>query len=226
MQTPRNPLIVALDLPDRASIVALSAQLSGEVGMVKVGYEAYLRYGNDLLTELADQGHRIFLDLKLHDIPRTVAAGVKAVKRPELGLLTIHAAGGGEMIKAAVEASDGLFDVVAVTLLTSLDVETVRSIGFERSIPEQVKTMAELTVNAGAAGVVCSAQELRTLGDVKGIRVVPGIRPAGAALGDQKRVATPAEAQRDGATWLVVGRPITQADSPVEAARAIVSSLA
>ena len=151
---------------------------------------------------------------------------MKAVKRPELGLLTIHAAGGGEMIKAAVEASDGLFDVVAVTLLTSLDVETVRSIGFERSIPKQVKTMAELTVNAGAAGVVCSAQELRTLGDVKGIRVVPGIRPAGAALGDQKRVATPAEAQRDGATWLVVGRPITQADSPVEAARAIVSSLA
>ena len=226
MQTPRNPLIVALDLPDRASIVALAAELTGEVGMVKVGYEAYLRYGNDLLSELADQGHRIFLDLKLHDIPRTVAAGVKAVRRPELGLLTIHAAGGAEMIRAAVDASDGLFDVVAVTLLTSLDAETVRSIGFERSIPEQVKTMAELTVKAGAAGVVCSAQELQTLTDVGGIRVVPGIRPAGAALGDQKRVATPVEAQSDGATWLVVGRPITQAGSPVEAARAIVSSLA
>ena len=225
MQSPQNPLIVALDLPDRESIVSLAAELSGEVGMVKVGYEAFLRYGGTLIDELADQGHRIFLDLKLHDIPRTVAAGVKAVRRPELGLLTIHAAGGSEMIKAAVDASDGLFDVVAVTLLTSLDAQTIKSIGFERTIPEQVKSMADLTVSAGAAGVVCSAQELRALKVVGGIRVVPGIRPAGAALGDQKRVATPEEAQRDGATWLVVGRPITQADSPVAAARAIVSSL-
>lgn len=225
MQTPRNPLIVALDLPDRSSIVSLAAQLAGEVGMVKVGYEAFLRYGNDLLSELADQGHRIFLDLKLHDIPRTVAAGVNAVKRPELGLLTIHSAGGAEMIRAAVDASDGLFDVVAVTLLTSLDESTVRSVGFHQSLPEQVRTMAELTVFAGAAGVVCSAQELTTLSDVAGIRVVPGIRPTGAALGDQKRVATPSEAIRDGATWLVVGRPITQADSPLDAARSILASL-
>ena len=136
MQVPPNPLIVALDLPDRASIVSLASQLAGEVGMVKVGYEAYLRYGGDLLSELADLGHRIFLDLKLHDIPRTVAAGVKAVRRPELGLLTIHAAGGSEMVAAAVEASDGLFDVVAVTLLTSLDEATVRSVGYQQSVPE------------------------------------------------------------------------------------------
>ena len=225
MQVPPNPLIVALDLPERASIVHLASQLSGEVGMVKVGYEAYLRYGSDLLSELADLGHRIFLDLKLHDIPRTVAAGVSAVKRPELGLLTIHAAGGAEMIRAAVDASDGLFDVVAVTLLTSLDEATVRSVGYQQSVPEQVKLMAELTLDSGAAGVVCSAKELTTLQGVGGIRVVPGIRPAGAALGDQKRVATPADARRDGATWLVVGRPITQADDPVEAARSILSSL-
>ena len=158
MQIPPNPLIVALDLPDRGSIVSLASQLAGEVGMVKVGYEAYLRYGGDLLSELADLGHRIFLDLKLHDIPRTVAAGVKAVRRPELGFLTIHAAGGSEMIAAAVEASDGLFDVVAVTLLTSLDEATVRSVGYQQSVPEQVKLMAELSVKAGAAGVVQCAR--------------------------------------------------------------------
>ena len=196
MQVPPNPLIVALDLPDRASIVSLASQLAGEVGMVKVGYEAYLRYGGDLLSELADLGHRIFLDLKLHDIPRTVAAGVKSGATAELGLLTIHAAGALEMVAAAVEASDGLFDVVAVTLLTSLDEATVRSVGYQQSVPEQVKLMAELSVNAGAAGVVCSARELTTLQSVAGIRVVPGFDQEGAALGDQKRVATPAEAQR------------------------------
>lgn len=225
MEEQQNPIIVALDLPERDSIVSLAKDLAGEVGMVKVGYEAFLRFGSDLISELADLGHSIFLDLKLHDIPRTVAAGVKAVRRPELGLLTIHAAGGTEMIRAAVDASDGLFDVVAVTLLTSLDEAAVRAVGYHQSVPDQVRSMTELTVGAGAAGVVCSARELRELSSVGGIRVVPGIRPAGADLGDQKRVATPAQALADGASWLVIGRPIVQANHPVDAAKAIIASL-
>lgn len=225
MNIERNPLIVALDLPDREAILSMAKNLVGEVGMVKVGYEAYLRFGDRLVSELCDLGHHIFLDLKLHDIPRTVAAGVRAIRRPELGLLTIHAAGGEEMIRAAVDASDGLFDVVAVTLLTSLDEGAVREVGYHKPISEQVRSMTQLTINAGAAGVVCSAKELVELSSIGGIRVVPGIRPLGAALGDQKRVATPAQAIAEGASWLVVGRPVIQADTPVDAARAILASL-
>ena len=220
-----NRLIVALDLPERDKILSFAKQLGPEVGMVKIGLEAFIAHGPDLVREVVDNGAKVFLDLKVHDIPRTAAAAVRQASRLGASLLTLHGAGGSEMIRASKqEASDGL-EILAVTVLTSFDEDGLSAVGYREDVSGTVRRLAELSLTHGADGLVCSSHELELLSDLGGYRVVPGIRPAGTAHGDQKRVATPKEAVDRGASWIVVGRPIVQADDPIAAARAIVAEL-
>ena len=223
---PSNRLIVALDLPQRSEILSMAKALSGKVGMVKVGLEAFIAHGPSLVSELREMGHEIFLDLKVHDIPRTAAAAARQADQLGASLLTVHAAGGEEMIRAAREAASDKLKIVAVTVLTSFDAAGFAQVGYKDDIPTSAVTLAGVALEAGADGVVCSALELERLAPQGGLRVVPGIRPAGAAAGDQKRVVTPGQAVEQGATWIVVGRPIVQSPDPVQAAEAIVQELA
>jgi orotidine-5'-phosphate decarboxylase len=178
------------------------------------------------------RGHSVFLDLKLFDIPNTVAAAVRSASKLGVKMLTLHAAGGPAMLSAARAALAGVEnppELLAVTVLTSMDQAQVNAVGLSRSPAEQVELLARMGVEAGLRGFVCSPQEvaaLRSLTGPEGVLVIPGIRPAGAAVGDQKRIATPAEALRLGASYLVVGRPITQAPDPAEAAEAILQQMA
>jgi len=163
--------------------------------------------------------------LKLHDIPRTAGASAREASQTGAKLLTIHAAGGGEMVRAARDAALDSTDILAVTILTSLDHDATQAIGYEGSVADAAHRLAGLALENGADGLVCSAHELERLSGLAGHRVVPGIRPKGSGHGDQKRVATPAQALAWGASWLVIGRPIVQADNPVAAAVAIAESL-
>jgi orotidine-5'-phosphate decarboxylase len=179
------------------------------------------------------RGHSVFLDLKFHDIPNTVAGAVRSAAALGVRMITVHAAGGPAMLAAAKAALDGLADppeLLAVTVLTSMDAAQMNAIGIDRSPAEQVELLARMGLAAGIRGFVCSPQEvatLRALTGPEGVLVTPGIRPAGAeTVGDQKRIATPAEALRQGASYLVVGRPITQAPDPAEAAEAILKQMA
>jgi orotidine-5'-phosphate decarboxylase len=220
----RERLIVALDLPGREEILRTARSLRGEVGMVKVGLEPFTAHGPDLVRELRDQGLGVFLDLKVNDIPRTAAAAVREARKLGATLVTIHALGGAEMVRAAVaEAGDA--QIIAVTLLTSIDESTALRLGLGGEVAAAAGRLGELALGAGAHGLVCSALELERLAGLGGRRVVPGIRPAGTAAHDQKRVATPAQAVAHGATWIVVGRPIVTAGDPVAAARAIVADM-
>jgi orotidine-5'-phosphate decarboxylase len=222
---PTSRLIVALDLSERSKITSLAKELTGKVGMVKVGLEAFIAHGPGLVGELKDMGHDVFLDLKVHDIPNTAASAAREADRLGASLLTVHGAGGAEMIKAAREAASDSLKIVAVTVLTSFDEAGFAEVGYRDDISASALTLAGLSRRAGADGLVCSAFELEKLQEVGGLRVVPGVRPAGAAAGDQKRVVTPAEAVERGATWIVVGRPIVQSPDPVAAAEQIVEQL-
>jgi orotidine-5'-phosphate decarboxylase len=181
---------------------------------------------------LTARGHSVFLDLKLHDIPNTVAAAVRSATSLGVKMMTLHAAGGPAMLAAARAALEGVADspeLLAVTVLTSMDQAQVHAVGLDRSPGEQVELLARMGLGAGLRGFVCSPLEvagLRALTGPDGVLVIPGIRPAGADIGDQKRIATPAEALRLGASYLVVGRPITQAADPAEAAEAILREMA
>jgi orotidine-5'-phosphate decarboxylase len=184
------------------------------------------------------RGHSVFLDLKLHDIPNTVAGAVRSAAALGVKMMTLHAAGGPAMLTAARAALEGIAErgeleklpeLLAVTVLTSMDQAQVKAVGLGRSPGEQVELLARMGLEAGMRGFVCSPQEVarvRSLTGPEGVLVVPGIRPAGAAIGDQKRIATPAEALRSGASFLVVGRPITQASDPAEAAETILREMA
>lgn len=222
---PHQRIIVALDLPDRAETIALAKRLASHVGMVKIGLEGFIAHGPDLVREIRDAGIEVFLDLKIHDIPRTAGAAVRQASKLGARLLTVHAAGGAEMVRSASEEAGENTSVVAVTLLTSLDEQAAQEIGYGDSLEDATHRLASLALNNGADGVVCSARELTRLSDLGGLRVVPGIRPQGSAHADQKRVATPAEALAGGATWLVIGRPIVHAPDPVAAALRIAQSL-
>ena len=222
---PTSRLIVALDLPERSKIISLAKDLSEKVGMVKVGLEAFIAHGPGLVSELKDMGHDVFLDLKVHDIPNTAASAAREADRLGASLLTLHGAGGFEMIKAAREAASDSLKLVAVTVLTSFDEPGFAEVGYRDDISASALTLAVLSRRAGADGLVCSAFELEKLSETGGLRVVPGVRPAGSALGDQKRVVTPSEAVERGATWIVVGRPIVQSSDPVAAAEQIVEQL-
>ena len=232
LESARRRLIVALDVPDAGSAARLVSRLEGTCTWFKVGLELFVAAGPAVLEPLLKQGHSIFLDLKFHDIPNTVAGAVRSAAGLGVKMMTVHAAGGPAMLEAARGALEGIADppeLLAVTMLTSMDAGQTQAIGLERTPAEQVELLARMGLAAGMRGFVCSPQEVaavRALTGPGGILVVPGIRPAGAAAGDQKRIATPAETLRAGASYLVVGRPITQAADPAAAAQAIVAEMA
>ena len=230
--SPRDRLIVALDLPSAPAALDLVARLDGRCRWFKVGLELYLAAGAGIVHTLREQGFQVFLDLKLHDIPNTVAAAVRSVSSTGATLLTVHAAGGEAMLAAAAEAAAALAHpprLLAVTVLTSMNSAQLQGIGVPDQPATQVLRLARLARTAGISGLVCSPEEIallrRELGDDP-VLVVPGIRPIGAAQGDQQRIATPAAAIADGASMLVVGRPITQALDPAGAVEAILEQMA
>jgi len=228
-------LIVALDT-DKPGALELASQLSGTAQWVKVGMTLFYEAGPPIVGDLIGLGFDVFLDLKLHDIPHQVRGAARSVARLGVQMLTVHAGGGEAMIAAAVQgAAEGAADagvaapaVVAVTVLTSLDDDTLTSIGVGRAASEQVPLLAALAARAGAAGVVCSPNEARAMRQLLGpdaLVVTPGVRPAWAAAGDQARVATPRDAFAAGASHLVVGRPITEAADPGDAARLVLREM-
>lgn len=208
-------------------------RLGTSVNFYKIGLELFAATGPEVVARVKAQGKRVFLDLKLHDIPRTVERAVKSCGALGVDLLTIHSSGGRAMIRAAAEAAASFGAaaprVVAVTCLTSLDQQDLTDLGIGRPMAEQVAALGSLAVGAGAQGIVCSPQEVAAMRRLLGpaaLLVTPGVRPAGAEVGDQKRVATPAQAVRDGSTHLVVGRPILEAADPCAAALAITAEMA
>jgi orotidine-5'-phosphate decarboxylase len=226
----RDRLIVALDVPQAAAARALVDRLAGRVGMFKVGSQVFTAAGPDLVHEIVARGEKVFLDLKFHDIPNTVAGAVASASRLGVSLVDVHGLGGRAMIEAAVGALPAMGTrLLAITVLTSHDDETLGQIGVNGTIPDSVRRLALLAKEAGADGVVASPHEVALIRAWCGsdfIIVTPGIRPAGAAAGDQARAATPAAALRAGADYLVVGRPITEASDPAAAAEAIVDEMA
>lgn len=232
----KERLIVALDLADPARARTLATLLAPEVGMFKVGKQLFVNAGPEIVRMIQHLGGEVFLDLKFHDIPNTVAAAAVEASRLGVKLFNVHVAGGREMMRqtaAAVEevcGKEGLRrpSVLGVTVLTSLDGSDLESVGIQGTVPAHVVRLAGMAQEAGLAGVVCSAQEVpdirRACGDTF-MLVTPGIRPAGQQAGDQKRVMTPGDAVRADIDYIVVGRPITGADDPVQAARSLVSTL-
>jgi orotidine-5'-phosphate decarboxylase len=222
------PIAVALDAPDLETAARWAAQVTPHVSTVKVGLELYLRYGPQAVASVRGaSGVQVFLDLKLHDIPATVAGAAKAVARLRPALLTVHAAAGPAAIRAAAAAAPNA-RIVAVTVLTSLGEADLGRIGLAGPVSDAVRRLAALAVEAGARGLVCSPKEVAALRSEVGddiLLITPGVRPAGAAIDDQARVATPVEALRSGADLLVIGRPITGAADPGAAAAAIAASL-
>jgi orotidine-5'-phosphate decarboxylase len=227
----RQRLIVALDFPSAAESLGFLERLEGRAAWVKVGLELYLAEGPRIVETLTGRGLKVFLDLKLHDIPNTVAGAVRSVSSMGAALLTVHAGGGPAMLEAAAAAAGvtpGAPRLLAVTVLTSMDEAQLAAIGVTSSAAGQVLRLADLSLSAGISGLVCSAQEASVLRERHGaglMLVVPGIRPAGAAMGDQSRIATPGAAFAAGASMLVVGRPITQASDPAAAFEAILEEM-
>jgi orotidine-5'-phosphate decarboxylase len=230
-QTAEDTLIVALDVPSHNQALRLAQSLQGICRWVKVGLELYLAAGEAVVHDLTKIGFSVFLDLKFHDIPNTVAGAVRSAGSLGASLLTVHASGGPAMLSAAAEAAAALPKpprLLAVTVLTSMDAEQLRATGVEAAPAAQVARLADLAMASGISGLVCSPQEtagLRRRFDSRTYLVTPGIRPAGAAADDQKRAATPAAAITAGADMLVVGRPITAAPDPAAAAQAILTEI-
>ena len=222
------PVAVALDAPDIDVAAHWATLVTPYVSTVKIGLELYLRYGPTVVaTVRGGSGVQVFLDLKLHDIPNTVAGAARAVAKLRPEILTVHAAGGADMIKAAVEAAPDTL-VAGVTLLTSIGDKDLIELGIDGSVSDAVRRMAALAVSAGARGLVCSPQEVAAVRAEVGpgiLLITPGIRPAGATSDDQARIATPEEALKAGADLLVIGRPITKSADPGAAAAAIAASL-
>jgi orotidine-5'-phosphate decarboxylase len=222
-----SPIYVAIDTPDIERAKLIATKVKGHVGGIKLGLEFFSANGRAGIREMAALDMPIFLDLKLHDIPNTVAKAVQALRPLKPAILTIHAAGGLAMMEDAKAAAPEGTKVVAVTVLTSLDGDDLRSIGLNGDAHEQVERLTLLAKEAGLDGVVCSGNEVRAAKKLwpRGFFVVPGVRPAEGPVGDQKRVVTPRQALDFGASIIVVGRPITQAEHPGEAARAIEATL-
>jgi orotidine-5'-phosphate decarboxylase len=231
MNDPRSRLIVALDVPDRAAALTSVERLSGHAGYFKLGLEIFTREGPRLVEEIRGRGEKIFLDLKLHDIPNTVRGAVRSACRLGVDMLTLHASGGFEMLAAAAleaRSSESPPLLLAVTALTSLSGEDVQKLGVSGTVEQWVERLAGLACDSGIPGIVASARELPMLYRKFENRlqfVIPGIRPAGSSAQDQSRTATPTEAIRAGADLIVVGRPILQAPNPAAAADAIVEEM-
>ena len=222
---------MALDYPNAEQAIALAKQLRGLIQWFKIGLEIYISAGNKAISELKQLGFSVFLDLKLHDIPNTVGGAVRSASSVGADLLTIHACGGPVMLEAAVQAAAEMPSaprLLAVTVLTSMDQQQLAAVGISATPTQQALALAEMAYAAGIPGLVCSTEEVRAMRQAlpEALLVVPGIRPTGAAIGDQKRIATPASAIAAGASYLVVGRPITQASDPAKATRAILEEMA
>jgi orotidine-5'-phosphate decarboxylase len=222
-----SPIFVAIDTPDLELARYLAQQVQADAGGVKLGLEFFSANGPAGVASIRELGLPVFLDLKLHDIPNTVAKAVEALRPLEPAVLTVHSAGGRTMLEAAKAAAGPATKVVAVTVLTSLDGDDLRSIGVQSEPGEQVARLAELARSAGLDGIVCSGAEVGAAHAAwpDGYFVVPGVRPPGADVSDQKRVVTPRQALQDGASMLVIGRPITGASDPAAAIRDIAATL-
>ena len=222
-----SPIFVALDTPDLERAKAIATKVRNHVGGIKLGLEFFAANGRSGVQEMAHLGLPIFLDLKLHDIPNTVAKAIQSLRDLEPAVLTIHAAGGRAMMEDAKAAAPTGTKVVAVTVLTSLDGDDLQSIGLPADPHAQVERLTALARDAGLDGLVCSGAEVKAAKKLwpGGYFVVPGVRPANDHAGDQKRVVTPRQALDHGASMLVVGRPITAAEDPDQAARAIAATL-
>jgi orotidine-5'-phosphate decarboxylase len=220
---------VALDTAERTTLERWCALFGPRVGVLKVGLEAFVRFGMPAVGAAKATGARLFLDLKLHDIPNTVAGAAVAAAESGADLLTVHAGGGPAMLEAAVAAVDGRVGILAVTLLTSLDAGELERLDLPGSAGDRTLSWARLAHDSGCAGVVCSPQELETLRPMLPrpfLLVTPGIRPTGTEPGDQRRTATPSAALAAGADLLVVGRPLTRAADPTAALRALAEEIA
>lgn len=231
-----NPIYCALDTADFSYAETMARQVAPHVGGLKLGLQFFVAHGRAGVEKLAEQGLPIFLDLKFHDIPNTVAKAIESTAGLPLRTLTVHASGGPEMLKRAADAAKNVAArtgqsaplVIAVTVLTSLDGADLAAVGQPADTAAQVLRLAELVQKQGVDGVVCSPQEITAIRAACGPNfhlVVPGIRPAGSAADDQKRTLTPVEALALGANTLVIGRPITGAEDPAEAARIIAATL-
>ncbi len=220
-------LIIALDFPSAAQAIHFVKSVSPEQCKLKVGFELFVAAGPDLVKQLVDQGFDVFLDLKFHDIPNTVASACKRAAELGVWMMNVHASGGDNMMRAAKQALRDIQSpakLIAVTVLTSMDQAQLNRINCQLTPREQVNHLAHLTQSSSLDGVVCSAQEARMLRSLMGddfLLVTPGIRPAGVNQGDQSRVMTPAEAHAAGVNYIVVGRPITQAENPLAVIRQI-----
>lgn len=224
----RTDLIVALDLPGHQQALALARQVRPWVSMVKVGLEGYTAHGPRLVRDLVEDGFAVFLDLKLHDIPRTAAAAARQASALGVSLLTVHAAGGAAMVEATRQEAAPTTKIIAVTMLTSMGEEDVEVWRSSADLAQLVHGLGEQALRNGADGLVCSGLELAALRPLGGLRVVPGVRPVASGGGstDQKRVVRPEQAAADGADWVVVGRPVYQAVDAGAAAQQIAASLA
>jgi orotidine-5'-phosphate decarboxylase len=227
---PRQRLIVALDVSTAAAARRIVMAVGDAALTYKVGMQLYTAAGPQVVRDLVASGRRVFLDLKYHDIPNTVGAAVREAAQLGVSMLTVHAAGGGKMLRAAVEAArpNPQLMVLAVTVLTSMEENDLDKIGMRGNVVDSALRLATMALAEGCHGVVTSAREVPTLRTKLGddfVIVVPGVRPAGSGHGDQVRVATPAEAITAGASYIVVGRPITQAADPLAEARAILGQI-
>ncbi len=231
-----NPVYVALDVPTAEKAIKLAESLSSLVGGFKIGSELFTSAGPEIVKRIRGTGASVFLDLKFHDIPNTVAKAVAAATRLDVQMLTIHTGGGTEMMRAAEQSAQSTASgpgrtpplVLGVTVLTSMDSDTLQELGIEPNVGRQVKRLGELAVNAGLRGLVCSPLEITFLREVlpEHVQLVtPGIRTGSEKADDQKRTLTPKEALKAGANWLVIGRPIYGAENPAAAAEAILKSL-
>lgn len=228
---PRERLIVALDVSTAAAAQKIVAAVGNSALTYKVGMQLYTAEGPQVVRDLVASGRRVFLDLKYHDIPNTVGAAVAEAVKLGVSMLTVHAAGSGKMLRAAVEAAKSSPElmILAVTVLTSMDGQDLEKIGIRGSVEDSVVRLATMAVANGCQGIVASAREASTLRAEVGRNfaiVTPGVRPAGTSVGDQVRVVTPAEAIAAGASHIVVGRPITEAADPAAEARAILAQIA
>jgi orotidine-5'-phosphate decarboxylase len=222
-----NPVYLALDLPQIEAAKNLVSKVKSHIGGLKLGLEFFCAHGHHGVHEIAHLGLPLFLDLKLHDIPNTVAGAMQAIHVLEPSIVTVHASGGRAMMEDAKAAAGEHCKVVGVTMLTSLDANDLLRTGVSGTAHDQVMRLAELAEKAGLDGIVCSGQEVGSVHKQwkNGFFVVPGLRPAGSHVGDQKRVVTPRQARDDGASVLVIGRPISRADDPLQAARDIEATL-
>ena len=232
----KNPIIVALDVPEASAALTLAEEVAPAVGAFKIGKELFVSAGPDIVKRVRDTGAAVFLDLKFHDIPNTVAKAVASATRLDVQMLTVHTCGGSTMLERALEGANEAAEqtgneaplILGVTVLTSMDESDLNEVSVNKTPESQVIHLAQMATGAGLKGLVCSPKEIAPLRKVLPAEVklvTPGIRPAGSETGDQKRVMSPAHAVQAGADWLVIGRPIYAADNPREAAEAILDSL-